>query len=59
MIPIIEKYQPDLWVYGHTHFDDDRKLGATRIISNPAGYKNYREVYGFDPNGKIHYVANV
>lgn len=59
MIPIIEKYQPDLWVYGHTHFVDDRKLGKTRIISNPAGYKNYREVYGFDPSGKIHYVANV
>jgi predicted phosphodiesterase len=38
MIEIIEKYQPDLWVYGHTHECDNQTLGKTKIISNQLGY---------------------
>ena len=31
MIEIIEKYQPNLWIYGHTHECDDQTTGETRI----------------------------
>lgn len=53
MVDIIEKYQPDLWVYGHTHEADDQMIGETRIISNPFGYYKYDEVNEFDKNGKM------
>lgn len=38
MLPIIDNYQPDFWIYGHTHDTDDRMIGNTRIVSNPRGY---------------------
>jgi hypothetical protein len=38
MVKLIEKYQPALWVYGHTHECDDQTIGQTRIISNQLGY---------------------
>lgn len=38
MVKIIKKYQPALWVYGHTHECDDETIGETRIISNQLGY---------------------
>ena len=38
MVELIEKYQPSLWVYGHTHECDDQRVGKTRIISNQHGY---------------------
>jgi len=38
MVEIIKKYQPDLWIYGHTHECDDQRIGKTRIISNQLGY---------------------
>lgn len=41
MLPIIEKYQPNLWVYGHTHECDDQRIGTTRIISNQRGYPRH------------------
>jgi hypothetical protein len=56
MIDVIEKYQPNLWVYGHTHECDDQMLALTRIISNQRGYPNFRmgfECEGFDPGGVL------
>jgi predicted phosphodiesterase len=38
MVEIIEKYQPDLWIYGHTHECDHHRIGKTQIISNQLGY---------------------
>lgn len=35
---IIERYQPNAWIYGHTHRSDDTSLGSTRIVSNAKGY---------------------
>jgi predicted phosphodiesterase len=35
---IIEKYQPALWVHGHTHDSFDYTIGKTRVVCNPAGY---------------------
>jgi Icc-related predicted phosphoesterase len=54
MLPIIETYQPALWVYGHTHECDDQMVGNTRIISNQHGYSGYGGKYkcaGFDKAG--------
>jgi predicted phosphodiesterase len=54
MLPIIEKYQPALWVYGHTHECDDQTIGNTRIISNQLGYPQRGggfECRGFDAAG--------
>ncbi|HOO82866.1 MAG TPA: hypothetical protein PK513_10230 [Alphaproteobacteria bacterium] len=55
MQDIIEKHQPDLWIYGHTHECDDQAIGKTRIISNQLGYPNRHggfECAGFDERGK-------
>jgi predicted phosphodiesterase len=38
MVAVIERHQPALWVYGHTHECDDQMIGKTRIISNQLGY---------------------
>ena len=51
MVPVIEEFQPDLWIYGHTHECDDQMLGKTRIISNQLGYPADPSA-GFDPKGK-------
>lgn len=43
---------PDLWVFGHTHANQDRILGDTRFVCNPRGYTNMtpgRLNPGFDP----------
>lgn len=55
MQTIMEKYQPALWVYGHTHECDDQMVGETRIISNQLGYPRSPrgfECAGFDPYGR-------
>ncbi|PZP85294.1 MAG: hypothetical protein DI582_06280 [Azospirillum brasilense] len=54
MLPIIEKYQSALWVYGHTHECDDQMIGNTRIISNQRGYPKGEDGFecpGFDKAG--------
>jgi Icc-related predicted phosphoesterase len=51
MVPLIEQFQPNLWIYGHTHECDDQMLGKTRIISNQLGYPQERGE-DFDPTGK-------
>jgi predicted phosphodiesterase len=35
---VIERYDVDIWVYGHTHANLDTVVFDTRIISNQAGY---------------------
>jgi predicted phosphodiesterase len=54
MLEIIEKYKPELWVYGHTHECDCQMIGKTRIISNQLGYPKNNgsfECDGFDKFG--------
>lgn len=56
MVDVINKYQPDYWIYGHTHECDEQKVGKTRIISNQLGYPNglgRYECLDFDPTGKV------
>lgn len=38
---LIERYQPKLWIHGHTHESMDYSVGKTRIICNPFGYAPY------------------
>lgn len=56
MMDIINKYQPALWIYGHTHECDDHQIGKTRIISNQRGYPSRKggfECADFDEYGKL------
>ena len=54
MEDLIRRYQPELWIYGHTHECDNQILGKTQIISNQLGYPNPNGGYecsGFDEGG--------
>jgi predicted phosphodiesterase len=35
---VIEMYQADLWIYGHTHVACDYEIYGTRVVCNPRGY---------------------
>lgn len=51
----IEKYEPTLWIYGHTHECDAQRVGKTRVISNQFGYPHrsggYESTGAFDDHG--------
>ena len=34
----IERWEPDLWLHGHTHDSCDYRIGKTRVVCNPRGY---------------------
>jgi Icc-related predicted phosphoesterase len=34
----IRRWQPALWLHGHTHDSFDYRIGATRVLANPRGY---------------------
>ncbi|MFA7503353.1 MAG: metallophosphoesterase [Burkholderiaceae bacterium] len=36
--PWIQRWQPALWLHGHTHDSFDYRIGATRVLANPRGY---------------------
>lgn len=38
MIPIILKYKPEIWCYGHVHETYDDVMGVTRLVANCRGY---------------------
>lgn len=39
MTDLMLDYEPDLWIYGHTHGSfKDTIVGKTRVVSNPRGY---------------------
>ena len=44
---LIERFDIDLWIYGHTHANLDTVISSTRILSNQAGYPG-ENVKGFD-----------
>jgi len=49
MVEIIKKYQPRLWIYGHTHECDNQLIGKTQIISNQSGYPTRDGGYECEP----------
>jgi Icc-related predicted phosphoesterase len=46
---LIERFQPEIWVHGHTHESCDYKIGKTRVVCNPRGYRHEMNPQ-FDPN---------
>lgn len=40
---LIERYQPALWLHGHTHDSHDYEIGDTRVVCNPRGYPAERK----------------
>ena len=46
---LIEQSGVPLWVYGHTHFNTDYRIGSTRVLTNQRGYPSER-CKGFDPS---------
>lgn len=46
---IIEKYQPELWIHGHTHVPCDYEIFGTRVVCNPRGYPSESSARGFSP----------
>jgi predicted phosphodiesterase len=45
---LVESARVPLWIHGHTHYNVDYRLGATRVLSNQRGYPD-RVAEGFDP----------
>ena len=45
---LIEASGVPLWIHGHTHYNVDYQLGATRVLSNQRGYPQAK-CEGFDP----------
>lgn len=46
---LIEKYQPDAWIFGHHHVNvPEFNIGKTRMLTNQLGYVGYGESVGFD-----------
>ena len=45
---LIEKSGVPLWIHGHTHYNVDYKIGATRVLTNQHGYPD-AICRGFDP----------
>lgn len=50
MLDVILEYQPDLWIYGHTHEQDNQMIEHTRIVSNQFGYYSKDQIPGFIEN---------
>jgi Icc-related predicted phosphoesterase len=45
---LILRYQPELWVHGHTHWSVDYHIGTTRVYSNQKGYPGERAGFRSD-----------
>jgi len=47
---VIEKFKPNLWIFGHTHETVFKHIGDTYYVCNPRGYAGYATNPQFDPN---------
>ena len=47
---LAERFEPDLWLYGHTHQPDDFILGKTRFVNNARGYPRENSGIDFKPD---------
>ena len=46
---LVQHLKPALWVSGHTHSPFDYKVGETRVIGNPRGFREETAQPGFSP----------
>ncbi len=44
--PLIKRFQPHLWIHGHTHGDAHYRLGRTLVVSRQLGYAWERKDFG-------------
>jgi Icc-related predicted phosphoesterase len=45
---LIEKHQPEAWIYGHSHINTPEfRIGKTRMLTNQLGYKDMDECNDF------------
>ncbi len=48
LFDLIEKYQPEAWIYGHSHFNTPEfSIGKTRLVTNQLGYVDMNEHKSF------------
>ena len=45
---LVEQSGVPLWIYGHTHYNTDFKIGSTRVLTNQRGYPE-QLCEGFNP----------
>lgn len=49
LFDLIEKGEPDYWIYGHHHHNTpDFEIGKTRMLTNQLGYVKYNENKNFE-----------
>jgi predicted phosphohydrolase len=54
LFPLIEKTQPDYWIYGHHHVNiPDFVIGKTQLLTNQLGYVRYGEQTLFQSDKSI------
>lgn len=54
LFDLIEAYQPDYWIYGHTHHNTPPfAIGKTRLLTNQLGYVKYGEHKWFNFNDTL------
>jgi predicted phosphodiesterase len=46
---LIEQSGVPLWIYGHTHYNTDYRIGTTRVLTNQRGYI-HEDCPGFNPS---------
>ncbi|MAY36585.1 MAG: hypothetical protein CMN84_10840 [Spongiibacteraceae bacterium] len=52
---LMRDYEPDLWLFGHNHYNHDTMIEKTRVVSNQRGYPG--EMTTFQPDQLIHLDA--
>lgn len=45
MSDLILDYQPDVWIFGHNHYNKDFNLEKTRLVTNQIGYRSENLTY--------------
>ncbi len=45
----VERVEPELWLFGHTHSQVDMMIGRTRVVCNPYGYPKEKSRPKFQP----------
>jgi Icc-related predicted phosphoesterase len=50
---LIEETQPALWIHGHMHDSSDYRIGKTRVVCNPYGYRNVEVNVDWDPEARV------
>lgn len=53
---IMRDYEPDLWLFGHNHYNHDQVIEKTRVVSNQRGYPG--EMTTFQSKLLIHLAVN-